>query len=38
MFTTPKTMVIRSIGFTASTGGLQSRHAVDDVRVEICSQ
>jgi hypothetical protein len=28
---------IRSIGFTAATGGGHSRHAVDNVRVELCS-
>lgn len=30
--------VVRAIGFTAATGAFHARHAVDDVRVELCNE
>lgn len=36
VFVAPRSVRVRSIGFTAATGGGHARHAVDEVRVEIC--
>lgn len=36
VFPSPRTVLVRSIGFTAATGGGHARHAIDDVRVERC--
>jgi hypothetical protein len=36
VFTSPRTVVVRSFGFTAATGGGHARHAIDSVRVERC--
>jgi hypothetical protein len=36
VFTAPRSVRVRSVGFTAATGGGHARHAVDNVRVELC--
>lgn len=34
----PRNVTVRAVGFTAATGGAWTRHAIDDVRVEICNE
>lgn len=33
----PRAVAVQAIGFTAATGGLSSRHAIDDVHIELCT-
>jgi hypothetical protein len=37
LFEAPRPVRVRSVGFTAATGGGHARHAIDDVRIEICA-
>jgi hypothetical protein len=36
VFPVTRSVRVRSIGFTAATGGGHARHAIDDVHVEVC--
>lgn len=34
----PRAITVRAIGFTAATGDITARHAIDDVHVELCAE